>query len=277
MASPKLSKEEIEELDYYDFTAYVGVPYFHWGGMEASMRLASLCHVSAGSRVLMVGCGTGFSACHIARSFDCHVVGVDIARLMVTHAAERARESQVADRLSLLVGDAHALPFADGSFDAVMTEFVTVFLDKERALAEYARVVKPGGYVGMNEIYRHEEVPDEARDLLHEAEEEFTHAMGLPLELAPPSRWKEWMTQKGLGPLQVEEVAAGYSLGEYSKSMGGMANMLKVVSRTLYYMSASQKLRKKLMPVGRVKDVLLKNKTTREHVGALLCVGQKPA
>jgi SAM-dependent methyltransferase len=50
------------------------------------------------------------------------------------------------------VADAQDLPFEDDLFDAVITESVTAFPeDKQRAVDEYARVVKPGGYVGLNE------------------------------------------------------------------------------------------------------------------------------
>jgi ubiquinone/menaquinone biosynthesis C-methylase UbiE len=50
------------------------------------------------------------------------------------------------------VADAQDLPFEDGLFDAVITESVTAFPeDKQRAVDEYARVTKPGGYVGLNE------------------------------------------------------------------------------------------------------------------------------
>jgi ubiquinone/menaquinone biosynthesis C-methylase UbiE len=50
------------------------------------------------------------------------------------------------------VADAQALPFDEDSFDAVITESVTAFpADKQKAVQEYVRVTKPGGYVGLNE------------------------------------------------------------------------------------------------------------------------------
>ncbi|MDH5792766.1 MAG: methyltransferase domain-containing protein, partial [Candidatus Bathyarchaeota archaeon] len=64
----------------------------------------------------------------------------------------RAEREGMNDRVEFRVADAQDLPFEDGLFDAVITESVTAFPeDKQRAVREYARVTKPGGYVGLNE------------------------------------------------------------------------------------------------------------------------------
>ena len=56
------------------------------------------------------------------------------------------------DRVEFKVADAQGLPFEDGTFDAVITESVTAFPeDKQKAVNEYSRVTKRGGYVGLNE------------------------------------------------------------------------------------------------------------------------------
>jgi SAM-dependent methyltransferase len=79
-------------------------------------------------------------------------MGVDIIERMVERSQERARAEGVADRTEFRVADAQSLPFESETFDAVITESVTVFPeDKARAVREYARVAKPGGYVGLSE------------------------------------------------------------------------------------------------------------------------------
>jgi SAM-dependent methyltransferase len=71
---------------------------------------------------------------------------------MVRRSKERASRERVTDRVEFRVADAQDLPFEDGLFDAVITESVTAFpKDKQKAVDEYARVTKPGGYVGLNE------------------------------------------------------------------------------------------------------------------------------
>ena len=77
---------------------------------------------------------------------------MDINKRMIERARETAEREGVADRTEFRVADAQGLPFEDDTFDAAITESVTVFPeDKQRAVTEYARVTKPGGYVGLNE------------------------------------------------------------------------------------------------------------------------------
>lgn len=136
---------------FFDFAAEVGLTK-HFGGLEGTERLAGLCHIGDGSVVLDVGCGAGVTSCFLARRYGCRVVGVDIRARMVERSEERARRERVADRVTFRVADAQALPFEDHSFDAVITESVTAFPeDKQRAVNEYARVTRPGGYVGLAE------------------------------------------------------------------------------------------------------------------------------
>ena len=140
-----------QKQTFFDFAAEVGLTK-HLGGVRATEDLVELCHIGQGRYVLDVGCGAGATPCYLARSYGCRVVGVDILEGMIEKSKERARKQRVADRLEFRVADAQELPFEDNLFDAVITESVTAFPeDKQRAVTEYARVTKPGGYVGLNE------------------------------------------------------------------------------------------------------------------------------
>ncbi len=139
------------EQTFFDFAAEVGLTK-HLGGVGATEELVELCHIGEGSYVLDVGCGVGMTPCFIARRYGCRVVGVDISEAMVERSRERARREGVTDRVEFKAADAQDLPFEDDLFDAVITESVTAFPeDKQSAVNEYARVTKPGGYVGLNE------------------------------------------------------------------------------------------------------------------------------
>ncbi len=132
---------------YFYVQAKVGITK-HPGGWRATRELAKLCQIDANKRVLVVGCGTGISAAKLAKEFGCKVVGVDISPEMVKAASREIKKPG----LEFKVGDAQALPFKDNSFDAVISESVTAFPpDKQKAVGEYARVVKPNGFVGLNE------------------------------------------------------------------------------------------------------------------------------
>lgn len=140
-----------QEERFFEFAAQVGLTK-HIGGIEATDEMAGLCHIDADSYVLDVGCGVGQTPCYLANKYKCKVVGVDIVEKMVERSQQRAKREQVTDIVEFKVADAQDLPFEDGLFDVVMTESVTAFPeDKQKAVMEYVRVTKPGGYVGLNE------------------------------------------------------------------------------------------------------------------------------
>jgi ubiquinone/menaquinone biosynthesis C-methylase UbiE len=140
-----------DQQTFFDFAAEVGLTK-HIGGIEATEKLLELCHVNEDKIVLDVGCGAGATPCYIAKRFNCKVVGIDILEAMVERSKERAMREGLVDRVEFRVGDAQRIPFEENSFDIVITESVTSFPDdKQKAVNEYVRVTKPGGFVGLNE------------------------------------------------------------------------------------------------------------------------------
>jgi ubiquinone/menaquinone biosynthesis C-methylase UbiE len=136
---------------FFDFAAEVGLTK-HFGGLEGTQKLVELCHIRADDYILDVGCGAGVTPCFLAKHFGCRVMGMDIRARMVERSEERAKREAVADRVEFRVADAQDLPFEDELFDIVITESVTSFPeDKQRAVDEYARVTRSGGYVGLAE------------------------------------------------------------------------------------------------------------------------------
>ncbi len=140
-----------DQPTFFDFAAEVGLTK-HMGGLEATEAMIESCHIGEGKYVLDVGCGAGVTPCFIARGYGCKVVGVDILEGMIERCKERAKREGLSHQVEFRVADAQDLPFEDNLFDAVITESVTVFPeDKQKAVNEYVRVTKPGGYVGLNE------------------------------------------------------------------------------------------------------------------------------
>jgi arsenite methyltransferase len=148
MSKPEMSDPE---LSYFGLQAYVGTTK-HMGGFETTKALIELCHIGQDTYVLEVGCGVGATACYLAKKYGCRVVGVDLRESMIARSNERARKEGVGDNVEFRVADAQDLPFEDALFDAVIGESVATFIeDKQKVISEYARVTRPGGYVGMNE------------------------------------------------------------------------------------------------------------------------------
>ncbi len=150
-----------EEPTYLDIQAAVGISK-HMGGYEATDMLYSLCHLENAQEVLEVGCGIGVGPVYIAKQYECRVMAVDISEKMLSWAQQRARREGVEDRIEFRKADIRKLPFDDDRFDAVIVESVLAFVvDKEVAIRELIRVAKPGGYVGLNEVYWFKPPPPE--------------------------------------------------------------------------------------------------------------------
>ena len=105
---------------------------------------------------LDVAAGTGdFAFELLLRPPVSHVVGLDYTPEMLARARQKAHRRGVGERLTLIRGDAHDLPFADGQFVAATVGFgIRNFVDLPRALREMARVVQPGGRVATLEIVK---------------------------------------------------------------------------------------------------------------------------
>jgi arsenite methyltransferase len=136
---------------FFDFAAQVDITK-HLGGHQATQKLVQLCRINPDSYVLDVGSGVGVTPCYLAKTLGCRVMGVDLNPNMLPPSLARAKKGKLTDLVEFKTADAHHLPFPDGNFDAVITESVTAFSeDKALAVREYARVTKPGGYIGLNE------------------------------------------------------------------------------------------------------------------------------
>jgi ubiquinone/menaquinone biosynthesis C-methylase UbiE len=110
-------------------------------------ELCEALDVRSGQKVLDVAAGNGNVSLAAARRF-CDVVATDYVPALL----DRARERADADRLSIEFreADAEALPFADQSFDVVVSTFGVMFTpDQDRAAAEMIRVCRRGGKIGL--------------------------------------------------------------------------------------------------------------------------------
>ncbi|HYE16171.1 MAG TPA: methyltransferase domain-containing protein [Pyrinomonadaceae bacterium] len=116
--------------------------------MERYLRETPL-PLAAGARVLDAGCGTGLLTLALLRVLrrPANVTAVDLsarslqtARRAVSKLARGSRH-----KVTFLQADALSLPFADESFDCVVTSGVLEYLPLDKGLAELARVLAPGG------------------------------------------------------------------------------------------------------------------------------------
>jgi SAM-dependent methyltransferase len=114
----------------------------------AAAHLVRFAGIRPGVRVLDVGCGTGVAAVTAAR-LGAIVTGLDMTPDLLEVAQANARTAGV--QVEWREGDAEALPFGDGTFDVVMSQFGHMFaLRPELAVAGMLRVLKPGGTIAFS-------------------------------------------------------------------------------------------------------------------------------
>ena len=106
-------------------------------------------------RILDVACGTGDSTISIAKAAAAgtEVIGADISEGMMALVQGKAEKAGVGERITLQVADGEELPYVEGTFDRVTCAFgIRNFEHKERGLAEFRRVLKPGGKAVILEL-----------------------------------------------------------------------------------------------------------------------------
>jgi demethylmenaquinone methyltransferase/2-methoxy-6-polyprenyl-1,4-benzoquinol methylase len=125
-------------------------------GQDPRWRRTMVGAVRAGSseRVLDVATGTGLVAQELVRSYGCLVVGLDQSPQMLARAQARlAGDSGLAERVSLVRGEAEQLPFPDEQFDHLTFTYLLRYVeDPGTTMRELVRVVKPGGRIASLEF-----------------------------------------------------------------------------------------------------------------------------
>lgn len=255
------------QRNFFDFAAEVGLTK-HIGGMEATEKLIELCHISKEKYVLEVGCGVGVTPVFIAKNMGCKIVGVDISEGMVRRSEERVRRERLTDKVEFRIADAQNLPFEDNCFDAVITESVTVFPeDKQKAVNEYVRVTKPGGYIGLNEATWLKIPPPP--ELVSWASQD----LGANVKPSTSDEWAGLLEMAGLNEISTET----FEIKLKDETRGilrryGFGGMLKVVFRMISLYMRSQDYR---IFVNQVRKEGVAPKNLNEYFGYGLYVGRK--
>lgn len=179
-----------EDMNYFELLAWLGIGSSHPGGFPATQQNLRAIELKAEDYVLDAGCGTGLTACHLAKIVGCKIVGIDINTQMIEKACQRAEKDGVSHLVKFRVADVYKLPFDDNCFDLVMAESVTVFLDKVRVYQEFCRVLKPEGRVADLEMALLGELPPHLRRQMEEC-------FGSGTNPLPFREWLETLSQAG--------------------------------------------------------------------------------
>lgn len=257
-----------QKPDFFDFAAEVGLTK-HIGSLEATKKLLALCGIDQAEQVLDVGCGAGVTPVFIAKEYGCRVLGVDIKARMAERANEAAARAGVSKLVECRVGDAQDLPFEDDLFDIVITESVTALPeDKQKAVCEYFRVTKPGGYVGLNESTWIKYPPTP------EMETWVKQDVGGNAEPQTAEAWKALLESAGLQ--EIESVVSPIKVADEAKGMMaryGCRGILRIYRRLIGLYIRSSDYRAFVKRVSK-EGVVPPN--LEEYFGYGLYVGHKP-
>ncbi len=255
-----LSSAEVAELDPYAFLAVLGKRVIHPGGRRSSEELFRRADFQPDQQVLDVGCGVGTSAIAIARRFGAKVTAVDISPIMLTRASSNVQRAGLAGHVTVRYGDILALDFPDNTFDRVVAEAVTMFVDRPRAVRELIRICKPGGRVLATEFFWRQPPTPEAHEI-------FLGQVCPGMQVDTLEEWAHLYEGAGLSGIQVVSgpfemmTPAGFLSDE------GFANCLAMMGRTMIRLSYLRKMAW-LMP--RLQRAV-------PYLGYILVVGEKPA
>jgi SAM-dependent methyltransferase len=135
---------------YLDLLAQFGIGGAHPGGILLSKELLSGEKINSSSQILDAGCGTGQTSAYLYRHFAANILGLDINPTMIKKAKNRFQSQNMP--IQLIQGSVEELPLKDAAFDFVLSESVLAFVQKEKALREFNRVLKRGGRLIANEM-----------------------------------------------------------------------------------------------------------------------------
>ncbi len=122
----------------------------HPGGLGLTNRLGRLMGLRSGDLVADLASARGESAQALGRVFRCNVLGVEFGAQAVRDAHD---SSPASGRAHFVRGDAECLPLRSGAFDAAVCECsMSLFINKAQAVAETARLLRPGGRFGLSDV-----------------------------------------------------------------------------------------------------------------------------
>jgi arsenite methyltransferase len=269
------SARDLEGLSYYEMIAKLGLTSFNTQGVKPMDLIAEYAGISAPSSVLVIGCGTGGTAIHLAEKTGASVYGIDVAPESVRLAQERASSSTARGRLHFSLSDASDLPFGAEAFDAVITEYVAFFLPPS-SFSGFFKALKPGGAMALAEMMKDPGVSAIADARILAAERSYSELTGHPFHLPTVDGYLRTLARSGFADIRLRHRFAEPGIRETARNEGGWKNLFKITMACLRLMRESPVIKRKFLQAGYVKNVLVKRKSTARYVFQGLITGRKP-
>jgi ubiquinone/menaquinone biosynthesis C-methylase UbiE len=139
--------------------------------VDLNRKMLDLAHIDRRSNVLDLGCGNGVNSKFIYRETEAKVTGIDLSDRRIANARASLSSSRLQERrrVRFQQGTATNLPFENEKFSHVWSQGTIYHVhEKEKALAEVARVMKKGGIFIFDDLIKPKNVVSkEAKELLY--------------------------------------------------------------------------------------------------------------
>jgi ubiquinone/menaquinone biosynthesis C-methylase UbiE len=206
----------------------IGIKVLHPGGYKSTRELCSLCNLNQNSHVLDLACGVGTTSFFISEKYGCRITAIDISEGLIAIANKDLQKRGKKGDIRFEVADALEIPFPDNTFDAVISQaFFILIDDKEKALEEIVRVLKPGGYFGSLELSWLKPPTQKAyEELVHKTCNDF-----IP-RVVTFDEWDHFFRSKELIHVATLEYPMNPGMLQMLESEG-LANSLRIMSKML--------------------------------------------
>jgi ubiquinone/menaquinone biosynthesis C-methylase UbiE len=139
----------------------------HYGGLDANDALAERAGIEKGTRVVDFCAGLGGPARYFAHRYGADVTGIELTPARVKGADDLTRRVGLQKKVRVLEGNVMQVPLPDASTDVVLSQEALLHVpDKERALAEAYRILRPGGRIALTDWVAHRPLSSADKELM---------------------------------------------------------------------------------------------------------------
>ena len=184
-----MAKEEVG----HNFLARLGKTRLRPGGRKATDWLIASGDFNKDKKVLEVACNMCTTAIGLVKQYGCRIEGVDLDENALEKAKANIAANNLQDKIHVQRANAMKLPFEDNTFDIVINEAMLTMLPVEakmKAVAEYFRVLKPGGFLLTHDVML---VGDDHKTIL----ENMRNAINVTVTPLTKEGWKQVFLDSG--------------------------------------------------------------------------------
>jgi cyclopropane-fatty-acyl-phospholipid synthase len=200
-------------------------------------RIAEYLSLSAGDRILDLGCGWSGPALYFAEHYGCRVTGITLSTAKRAHGLAWAARRGLEGSLRVEVRNVMDLPYASESFDHItFLESIIHMPEKDAIFARCAELLRPGGRIFVQESHYDRESMRE-KYLSDRGFDEVNRAFGYSSHLVSGGEMLCRLEEAGLTPLNLENISAHYvrTLSQWLENLDDHADAMRGLSEDAYW------------------------------------------